>query len=104
VFVPRVTLLDQHGEQMTIDGDAHPQERLWRNMPLKGMWRLQLNASGPYYLLITSGVDGPRAVSNASDIADFVASPVGKIRVAISRESGAAAHVPDSDSPPPRQR
>lgn len=86
VFVPRVTLLNQRGEQMTtIDGRARSQERLSRNMPLKGTWHLQVSATGPHYLLITSDVDGPRAVAPAGNIADFVASPVGKIRVAINQ-------------------
>lgn len=89
VFVPRVTLLNQRGEQVTtIEGRARPQERRWRNMPLKGTWRLHVSATGPHYLLITSDVDGPRAVAPAGNIAGFVASPVGKIRVAINHGNG----------------
>lgn len=91
VFVPHITLLNQRGEQeATMEGEARPQERLWRNMPLKGTWRLHVSTNGAYYLLITSHVDGPRLVAGAGNIADFVASPVGKIRVSIRRGNGAS--------------
>lgn len=46
---------------------------------------MQVPATGLHYLLITSDVDGPRAIAPAGNIAGFVASPVGKIRVAINQ-------------------
>lgn len=86
VFVPHVTLLDSHGGEMTtIEGEVRQQDPVWRNQPLKGAWRLHVSEPGPYYLLITSKPRGPTVVGHARNFVGYYASPVGKIRVGLTK-------------------
>lgn len=88
VFVPHVTLLDSRGGEMTtIEGEVWQQDPVWRNQPIKGAWRLHVSEPGPYYVLITSKPHGPAVVGRARNFVGYYASPVGKIRVGLTKGS-----------------
>ena len=87
VFVPQVTLLDSSGDQMTtIDGRVWLQNPLWRDQPIKGTWQLDVSEPGVYYLLITSEPHGPTIVGFTRNFIAYQASPVGKIRVGVTKK------------------
>lgn len=87
VFVPQVTLLDSRGDQMpTIEGRVWQQDPVWRSQPIKGAWQWQVGESGPYYLLITSEPHGPTVVGYTNNFTSYTASPIGKIRVALTKK------------------
>ena len=87
VFVPQVTLLDSSGDQMTtIDGRVWVQDPVWRSQPIKGAWQFHVSEPGLYYLLITSKPHGPTLVGFTRNFIGYIASPVGKIRVGVTKK------------------
>jgi hypothetical protein len=81
VFVPKITVYDERAQPVSSTGELRRQDPLWRNIPFKGTWRFEAIARGPYYVVITSSDSGGTHIGFAGNIASYVSSPIGKIRV-----------------------
>lgn len=80
VFVPTVTVLDANGTPATsvLTTKDFP-EWTWRQTTIRTRWTIDVEATGPYYVLITSAAPEPQVVRLARNWSATISAPVGKM-------------------------